>query len=260
VSPVVDADPVPSESTTDEKLERMDIELSKIRKLPENPNVMTEQAFEELVEKIREKGFDQEIKVYWNEDEQVYEVIKGNHRCDAALYLELETVPCVIGEYETRDHAVLDAFSDNLIRGNIDPETFTKHYEQFKEKYGQERVLKMMHMQEEDELKGVIRQVTTGLPPELKSQVTKAAKGAQTVQELGSILTKLFDDYGDTLDLNFMYFTHGGELHLTITMDDDLRAMMEVVTNLSKVQQRDIGEYLKEAVGLWLEENDTGGA
>lgn len=261
MSPIVDAEPTDEKKVywDEAELERMDIELSKIRKLPENPNVMTEQTFTELVEKIKDNGFDQEIKVYWNEAEQVYEVIKGNHRYDAALYLELPTVPCVLGVYENRDHAVLDAYSDNLIRGNIDPETFTKHYQEFKEKYGEERVLKLMHMQEEDELKGVLRIVASGLPPDMSNAVKSAAKGATTVKELGSILEKMFDDYGDTLELNFMYFTHGGELHLMITMDDDLRAMMEVVTSLSKVQQRDIGEYLKEAVGLWLEKNDTGG-
>lgn len=235
-----------------EKLKREWIEIGKIKELPENPNVMDGEKFDELVKKIEKRGFDQEIKVFWNEEKKIYEVIKGNHRLQAAIYLKYEKVPCAIGNYANRDEALADAFSDNIVKGNIDPERFTNTYKKMKDKYGTDKFLKMMGLNRESEIDKFLKTVKKTLPKEMRGELDKAAKDAKTVEDLSLILNRLFNEYGDTVKYNFMYFTYGGEVQLVVRMDKNVKDIVSKVTDKCKEQQKNIndvvGEVFKEAL------------
>lgn len=233
------------------------IEVSRLFALPENPNVMSDIKFSELVEKIRDKGFDQEVKVFFNQEKNIYEVIKGNHRVEASKYLQYEKVPCVIGDYKDRDEAVLDAMSDNIIRGEIDPEIFTELYTKYKGKYGTDELLKKLNVSGETELKKFIKEIRQNLPQEMKSEFDKASKDAKTIEDLSFILNKLFNEYGDTLEYNFMYFMYSGEIQLLVKMSKDMKDLVEKFTNKAKTDGVDINVYLEQAISEWLGENGS---
>lgn len=240
-----------------EEIKREFIEVTRLVALPENPNVMTDIKFSELVERIRDKGFDQEVKVFYNKEKDVYEVIKGNHRVEAAKYLQYEKVPCVVGDYADRDEAVLDAMADNIIRGEVHPEAFTKLYLKYKDMYGAEALLKKMNLSAESELKKFIKEVRRDLPDDLKEDFDKASKDAKTIDDLSLILNKLFNEYGDTLEFNFMYFTYGGEVQLMVKMSKELKARMENFTARAEADKVDINDMFEQAITKWLEDNPT---
>lgn len=228
------------------------IPIDQIDRNYENVNVMSDVEFNDLVAKIQKRGFDQPVKVWWNPEINKYEVIKGNHRFEAAKFLGFKEIPCIVGQYEHRDDAMADGISDNITRGQIDPEKFTKEYNKLKKKYGIDKTMAMMTISSQKTLAKLIKEARDMLPDDLKRKFDEAKKDIKDIDDLSLILNTLFTEYGHTLDYGFMFFTFGGHIQLMVRMTKRLRLLTEKLTNLCEKEKTQINGVFEELISKWL--------
>lgn len=236
------------------KAEIVMIPIDQIDKNYENVNVMSDVDFNDLVAKMNKRGFDQPIKVWFNQEIKKYEIIKGNHRFEGAKFLGYTEVPCIVGEYEHRDDAMADGLSDNVTRGKIDPEKFTKEYNKLKQKYGMDKTMDMMMITSQKTLAALIKETRAMLPEDMQKKFDEAKKDIKDIDDLSLVLNTLFTEYGHTLDQGFMFFTFGGQVQLMVRMTKPLRVVVERVTEHCEKNKVNINEVFEHMISKWLSE------
>jgi len=113
----------------------IEIELGKIRANPFQPRTKFEQeALEELVASIRERGIVQPLIVRPAADGHGYELIAGERRLRAARELGLPAVPALVRKADDRDTLEL-ALIENLQREDLNPIEEARGYEQLIQKF-----------------------------------------------------------------------------------------------------------------------------
>ena len=225
------------------------IPVAQIQLNPDNVNVMSDVDFNDLVEKINTRGFDQPIKVYFNEEVKKYEVVKGNHRYEAAKFLNIKEIPCVVGEYKDRDNALADGMSDNITRGKIDPEMFTREYNKLKKKYGTDKVMSMMNLSTHKQLQSYVKEVRSTLPEEMKKDLDAVKGEIKTIDDLSKILNNLFSNYGKDLKYSFMVFVHEGHDHIYVQANKELIGRVKNLAAECRSKQVDMNTYLLKLFG-----------
>jgi ParB/RepB/Spo0J family partition protein len=222
------------------------INIDELLPTEENPNVMADNKFNILVKTIEEVGEDQPLKVWWNEEKKKYEIVKGNHRYWALKLLGKTETECVIGEYKSRDEMLKDMVRDNMVRGELDPLKFTKLYDKISEKYGKDIAKEMFSFLEEKELKRLYKVVKESLPAELKSKLEEAKEEIKTIDDLSIVLNRLFAEYGNTLQFNFMIFSYAKwEELIYVRCNKENWSKIREVAKYCVDNKKDINEVIK---------------
>jgi len=223
-----------------------------------NPNEMTKEEFGLLCETIEEVGFIDPPTVAEVEDNKgntFYEIVGGHSRAAAAIEVGLKSIPVDVLVGDKWQEADLRKFQNmrlNVIHGKINPEKFVSLYNDMAEKYGQDRVGRMMGYVKEDGIRKMIKEVAKGiretLPPEMSEQFQEQAKEARTVGDIERIIQALFQEHGDSVKYNFMIFTWGGKEHIYIAMSKKTREAMKKIMKVSKTAEVDINDLIGEAI------------
>lgn len=221
-------------------LERKDLDIGLLDPNPNNPNTMTAKGFNLLVDNIKRVGFTDPIlvKIHTKNDEIRYRVIGGHHRLEAAKYLDYTQVPCTIVTSEdfTEDEESFQLMRHNLIRGKLNPEKFVKLYESLQVKYSNEALVEAFGFEESSELEKMIKTTEKGLPAEFKEKFKEGVKEVKSIKDLGALLNRLFNDYGDTIPYGFMFLDFGGKNSVW------LRMLSQDMENFKKVSELCISE------------------
>ena len=206
------------------------LKIEDLLPIEENPNKMGDRKFNSLVKTIEEIGYDQPLKVWWNEEKKKYEIVKGNHRFWALKLLGETEIECVIGEYANRDEALKDLVRDNIVKGEIDPLKFTELYNKMIDKYGKDAVKEMYAFIDENEMKRLYKEVKEALPEELQKKLEEAKEEIKTIDDLSLVLNKIFSEYGDTLAFNLMVFDYlkGGQVFYIRCNKENWQKLMEI--------------------------------
>lgn len=225
------------------------ISINELLPLEENPNEMKDKKFNSLVKTIEEIGYDQPIKVFWNEEKKKYEIIKGNHRFWAMKLLGEKEIDCVIGNYENRDEALRDCVRDNIVKGQLDPFKFTKIIDSLSDKYGDEAVKEMFSFIDEAEMKKLYKEVKESLPEDLKKKLDEAKDDIKTIDDLSIVLNKIFAEHGDMLKFNFMVFDYmsGGKICYIRASKENWKTIEEMV-QYCKDNKKDINEIIQISI------------
>ena len=231
------------------------IPMDQLIRMRENANAMDDPTFADLVAKIDKRGFDQPLKVWWNDIIKKYEIVKGNHRYEASKILKATELPCIIGEYESRDEAIADSMSDNITTGSIDPEIFTQNYSRLVAQYGDEKVEEMLMIKNKKSLDGLIKQAREHLPPDMKKAFDEAKNDIKNIDDLAEILQKLFAEFGHTVPYNFMFFTFGGATHITVTMDKRLKEQVDKIAEICYRDKLNMTIEFQKALDLYMTEH-----
>src|SRR5947209_4864465 len=97
------------------------IELHRIRPDPAQPRKnLDTQAQRELTDSIRQIGILQSITVRYLEDQDIYQVITGERRFQAARSLELPSIPCWVQTPKNED-ILLHQLVENWQRSDLHP-------------------------------------------------------------------------------------------------------------------------------------------
>ena len=98
-----------------------------------NANAQEEIIFNELVQTIKEEGFDESLQVTKLDktdkeyaDGKEYRIIGGEHRFKTAKLLGYKELPVVIKNYTTEKEQKIKTVRRNQLRGELDRKKFTK--------------------------------------------------------------------------------------------------------------------------------------
>lgn len=224
-----------------------------------NPNEMDEKTFNRLVDELREVGLIDPIQVVPLEDGR-YRVIGGNHRVRAARVLGWEEIDCVVltdKKFQSEDLQKFLTVRLNVLRGKINPEKFIGLYNEMVNKYGKEAMKELMGFTDRDAFDKLIgeveRNIRKALSPDLAKRFQKVKKEIKTLDDLGNILNKLFTEYGDTIDRNFMYFSYGGKEHLYIICSRKLWRLVNSLMDYISKENLDASEVFSEIILDYVE-------
>lgn len=248
------------------KTEVVNLPIESIEPNPWNPNVMSTDLFNALVENIKEIGMVEPIMVVpHTETEGKYIVISGEHRWEACKVLDYKTVPSIVRNKFDEDMQKFQTVRMNVLKGKMDPIKFTQLFDEMAEKYGEEMTKEMMKFVDDKAFKDVYMEVRRELPKDMQKKLDSSRKEIKTVDDLSRILNELFSKYGNTLDQNFMIFTYGGKVHLWVLLEDSFKELLvddlierfrEHKVNANRFFELLITNYGEDTLNEMVETND----
>lgn len=215
-----------------------------------NPQAMKDAEFNLLCDEIAKNGFLAPIQVTPLPDGK-FRILGGEHRWRAAQVNQLQSIPCMIlreKKWEDEDLCKFVTVRLNTISGKLDPEKFLKLYEEMAQKYGKAELQTLFGYTDSHAFQKVVGDVKKGmkknLPKELQAEFEELSKEATTVEDLSKIIQALFVKYGDTLEQNFMVFTHGKQEHIYVSMDKPTKKAMDKVLQYVKLTGKNINDVM----------------
>jgi len=201
------------------------VDLKEIRPNDWNPNELDPDTFNELTRNIQEEGFLQPLVIASLPEgsEYIYEIIDGEHRYDVAALLDMPQVPAVIKEHvgdsdvSVRDRRKFLTVKMDKLRGTFNRKKFTALVTDLMERHDFEDVAQHLAFTDPTELEQMIKTARESLPSdEMKRDFDKAKDEITTVDDLTTVLNRLFTKYGDTVPYNYMILDFGGRQHIWV--------------------------------------------
>lgn len=232
--------------------EIVNIPLDKLKLYEDNCNIMDDETLNSLVEEISEEGFDEPLQVV-DDGDGTYTVIGGNHRLRACRILDYTELPCVIKDWDevTRKTKLVKR---NTLRGDIDKAAFNKMIRDIEEAsdFSLTEIADEMALSETEFLKHYKADSEKKDKVE-KDHIEEAEEamddGIKVVEkDVSFIVQNIFSEYGDTIPLGFMFFMHGGKMHLLTRMDEELSDLVKDACKSLKDDEVNINEFFKDSI------------
>jgi hypothetical protein len=211
---------------------------------PRNSNKQSRHMFKELRESIRENGFDETVTVVPRDDgNDGYWIVAGNHRYRAGSEEGMDEFPCVVrGDWDEVQQQI-ELVRRNYVRGAIDKDAFTIavnalsaeqeiSVDEIRESMGFSDVDTFMAFYKEENER--LEQVARDAAEERQS----SAPAINMVDDLGLVLSTIFEEHGDTVPYSFLVFPAGGRNHMFVA------ATPALVRSLTTVAEYCIGNHL----------------
>ena len=205
------------------------IELSKLEPNYWNVNKMSAPEFERLVKEIGEVGFVSPVEVVpIDGPEEKYQIIGGQHRYTACQALGYTAIDCIVvtdKKWQDEELRKLISVRLNVIHGRIDPEKFIILYEELEKKYGGDSLKDILGFTDNaswNKLTAGVKEALadTGLPKSTIDRFDEDMKEIKTVDGLSTVLNKIFNEHGDTINYNFVSFSYGSKEGLFVMCED----------------------------------------
>lgn len=234
---------------TEELLEIVYIEIEKIEEPPWNPNEQSPEVFNALVSNIKELGFKEPMLVAPRKDKEgCFWSISGSHRLKAGRVAGLTKLPCIIEKNLDEDMQKFQNMRFNVIKGRLDPLKFTKLFDDLSKKYGEDTTKAMMAFVDKAAFEATYLQVKSSLPKDMQRELDKAKSEIKTIDGLAAILNEMFGKYGSTLEKGYMVFSYGGQSHLWVIMDDEVKKFVDAMKKTAMETGKNINEVFKTTV------------
>lgn len=191
-----------------------------------NPNEMDDALFNELTRDLGEDGFLQTITVVpVRVDGKIrYRIVDGEHRFNAMKLADYPEIPCLISKGDLardEDKQRFKTVRMNKIRGKLNQKKLKTLVEDLAGRHPLARIAEEFIVDDPAELEALIGKVRKDLPTEeMRKELDKAKSEIKTIEDLSTILNKLFATYGDTLSHNYMIVEYGGKNHLWVRLKD----------------------------------------
>jgi len=251
---------------------RLDLPIGLLVKNEENPNKMTQRAFDLLCDNYEKtgitdpilcrpldlpavlglceqckKGDHVKLLALFAQHGQTFRIVGGHHRYDAAAYIGFEEVPVTIildPEFDEEQER-FQLVRMNAIRGKLDPQAFFALYSKLSDKYSDAIMQDAFGFAEEAEFKRLIVQTAKMLPDkELQEKFKEAAQEIKTVDGLSKLLNEMFTKYGDTLPHGYMIFDYGGERSMWLRVGVKTMKALELIGNLCIERNRTVDDVV----------------
>lgn len=207
------------------KVEMRMIPIDRIDPNAWNPNELDDTLFDSLVRDIDEDGFLQTITVvpYRTDGGELrYRIVDGEHRYEAMKLQDSMEVPCIVSRGKMardEDKQRFKTVRMNKIRGKLNQKKLISLVEDLASRHPLDTIAEQFIVDDPAELADLIGKVRSELPnEEMKQALDKAKSDIKTVDDLSSLLNRLFSTYGDTLDYNYMVIEFGGKNHLWVRL------------------------------------------
>lgn len=189
-----------------------------------NPNEMTPDEFDMLSENVDDVGFLTYPVVVPLTAAGVFRIIDGYHRVEQQRLSGVETIRCILADPERMDEVeqMRQTVRLNKIKGQMSPRKFQEFVDRFMSASDtpEEDLPHVLGFTDIDEFQEMLDQARETLPnEEMKEEFDKAKNEIKSIDDLSSVLNRLFNQYGSTLPYNFMVLDFGGKNHLWVRMD-----------------------------------------
>jgi len=242
----------------------MSVDLDLIEKNAWNANEMTSEEFAWLVSEIKENGFIEPLHIVPMVDGS-YRILGGAHRYEAAKTLGYESLPCVIlsdARWQDEDLQKFVTVRLNSLHGKPNPDKLAALYREMATKYGEKPLRRMFAFTDLDGWKKLVHQVqkgikATGLPKQTQDKISDAVGEAKTLDDLGTILNKMFNEHGDTMEYSFMVFSYGGKEHVYVALSKKTKKAVDRVLKFAREWGHDVNEVIGKVTERWVKEAEA---
>ncbi len=228
---------------------------------PFNPQKHSKHTFNELRESIRTQGFDESLTIYPRTDDIGYWIVSGNHRYLAGKaegYLEL---PCVIRDDWTAAQADIEVVRRNYVRGRLDNTKFSELVDHIADKYSMdfELIIEEMGFETADDFAQFYEKEREVAAQVASSVAASTSKEVALIDNLGAILSDIFEKYGQTVPNSFIIFPLGGKKHMYVIVNSQLRSCVEEVTTYAVKNGMNINVVLAGLLRMGLKQASLDG-
>ncbi len=195
------------------KLEVVDIAVEDLIPDDDNPNEMDEATFDALIDEIRAQGFDEPIQVRPHPTMKgKYQIGSGHHRVKAATVIGMTHIPSVIKKWSDREQKVA-LTKRNVLRGQMNKGKLAKLYKELVKDHDPVQVQRELGFQDRKKFEAMIDEVSKNLNPKQKKKLAEAKEKIKSMDDLSSVLNRIFKESGSELDHGYMVFSFGGQDH-----------------------------------------------
>lgn len=216
---------------------------------PNNTNKQSKHVHTELVESIQQHGFDETLIVVPRTDgEAGYWIVAGNHRRRAGRTAGMLEFPCVVRADWNEVEARIQLVRRNLVRGDIDRVLFTEEVNRLSSEQGiaLDMIMERMGFEDADAFAEFYKQ-----EKKRERSIGSAVAGnhqansqIKMLDDMGTILSVLFEKYGNTVPHSFIVFPLGGKNHIFIQMTPALKKSLDAITTKCVADGMDINTAL----------------
>ncbi|NBU69953.1 MAG: hypothetical protein EBS53_00660 [Bacteroidetes bacterium] len=216
---------------------------------PNNSNVQSKHVFKELKESILTGGFDEPLIVVPRKEAEGYYVVSGNHRFKAGKEVGYEELPCIVREDWDSVEAEIQLVRRNYVRGQIDRVAFTESVNRLssEQALGLDVIMERMGFEDADAFSEFYKQEKEKekrMASQVSSSSNSAAQQVKMIDDLGVILSVLFEKYGNTVPNSFLVFPMGGKNHIFVQITPALKKSIDAVTTKCIADGMDINTAL----------------
>jgi hypothetical protein len=207
-----------------------------------NSQKQSRHVFTELKKSIEDNGFDETLLV--RPVGEGYEVVSGNHRFRAGKSLGMQEFPCVIRDDWDDVAASIELVRRNYVRGKIDAASFTAAVDTLSKqaKLPLEAIYENMGFEDHDAFAEYYK-TEKKIQKRVAQDVADISK-IKMIDDLGIILSTIFENYGHTVPSSFLIFPAGGKKHMYVGANAALKNILEEVASRCILEGLDINVAL----------------
>lgn len=222
--------PAPAQpDTRDEGFEIVMIPIEDLVPDDDNPNEMDETTFDMLIEEIRAQGFDEPILVRKHPTAKgKYQIGSGHHRTKAAMIVGYTELPCVIKKWTDREQKAALA-KRNALRGDLNKEKLVRIYKELSKGRDPVLVQRELGFADTKKFEKLYDAAKASLPPKQAKKLSEAKEKIKSIDDLSSVLNRIFKEAGSELDKGYMVFSFGGKNHHYFQIGADTEAKLQAI-------------------------------
>lgn len=265
--------PVPTGPTTTDGpsalgCEVVELQVEEIMPDPLNPNEQTADRFNTLVSTIAEDGFDQPIVVCPITDrdraqlnappEKKYVIAKGEHRWRSMRVLGKAVIPAVVRPWDdlTRRTRMV---RDNVVKGDLNKERMTElvHSLQSQHRLDADLTASLVGFDTTREMfKHMVHEKAAKQAAEEQAHLDRTKDSLKVLDDLSLLLNAIFTKHGHSVPYGYLAFMFGGQIHVMVEMQEELREQIELLGKVALERKVDINlllaAMLREALPTYL--------
>jgi ParB/RepB/Spo0J family partition protein len=165
-----------------------------------------------------------------------FRIVGGYHRWEVAKLHGLTEVPVTVVTDEAFDEDMekFQIVRHNIIHGSMSPQKFMKLYSSLSQQYTEEVASEMFGFTSEEEFRKLVQSTAKSLPKEMQKDFQDAAKEIRTIDDLATVLNRLFTAHGDTVPFNYMIFDFGNQDHVWLRMRKNQKEDFEKLASVCR--------------------------
>jgi ParB/RepB/Spo0J family partition protein len=219
-----------------------------------NPNMQDKATLDRLTEMIRQHGFDEPVQVTprggpGQDGIQRYDLIGGEHRWIAAKRLAMKTIPAVVKPPMDEAERRMLMVQRNMVRGDLDRAKFTKLVASLEARTHLQRqaIAEKMGL---DSKRAAILLADRAKKDKatVEEAVTKSRGKLVIADNVAHVLRDVLSKQGDRIADGWVFFAHGGKIHLMLQTDDECHKAVQVLCAWAERQKETLNRVVATAI------------
>jgi hypothetical protein len=229
---------------------------------PRNSNKQSKHMYRELRESIRENGFDETLTVVPRDDgNDGFWIVAGNHRYRAGTAEGMDEFPCVVrGDWDEVQQQI-EMVRRNYVRGKLDKDAFTLAVNSLavEQEMAVDEIREAMGFEDTDVFMDYYKEENERLEKvakEAAAQYNSSSPALNMIDDLGLVLSTIFEEHGDTVPYSFLIFPAGGKNHMFVAATPALVRSLSSVAEYCVANHLDINVVLGGLLTIGISESN----